>query len=48
MKAELDEIQKVRLGTQELENVLRFKYLGVMQSSDEDPLVPVNHRVAIS
>ncbi len=24
MKAELDEIQKVRLGTQELENVLHF------------------------
>ncbi len=46
-KAEQEELEKVKLGDLELSNVLHFKYLGVMQSSDGDSLVAFNHRIAI-
>ncbi len=46
--AELEEFEKVNLGDAELSNVLHFKYLGVIQSSDGDSLVAVNHRIAIA
>ncbi len=45
-KAEQEELEKVKLGNAELSNVLHFKDLGIMQSSDGDPLVAVNHRIA--
>ncbi len=45
-QAEQEKLDKVRLGNEELRNVLHFEYLGVLQSSDGDPLVPVNHQIA--
>ncbi len=33
---------------QNYQNVLHFKYLGVMQSSDGDPLFAVNHPIVIA
>ncbi len=47
-KAVQEVIEKVKLGDAELEIVLHFKYLGVMQSRDSDPLVAVNHRIAVA
>ncbi len=42
------ELAKVRLEEEEIENVLCFKYLGVMQAGDGDPMAPVKHRVNIA
>ncbi len=44
-KALQKEYEKVKLGDEDLANLLHFKYLGVMQSGNGDPLVPVNRRV---
>ncbi len=44
-KAAQEELNSVRLGEEDLSNTLHFKYLGVMQSGDGDPLAPVNHRI---
>ncbi len=44
-KAAQEQLDNVRLGDEELSNTLQFKYLGVMQSGDGDPLTPVNHRI---
>ncbi len=41
-KAEQEELEEFKLGDVEFANVLHFKYLGVMQSSDDDRK-PSNH-----
>ncbi len=46
--AATEELAKVRLEEEELENDLCFKYFGAMQDGDEDPIVPVNHSVTIA
>ncbi len=46
--AELEEFEKVNLGDARTFKRSHFKYLGVMQSSDGDSLVAVNHRIAIA
>ncbi len=46
-KAAQAQLEKVRLEEKYLKNVLHFKYFGVLQSGDGDPMVPVNHRVTI-
>ncbi len=43
-----EKLEKVRLERRRPTEGLHFKYLGVMQSGDADPMVPVNHRVTIS
>ena len=41
-------LPKVRLAEEDLVNTMAFKYLGVMQSADGDPVVPVHHRLTIA
>ncbi len=47
-EAAQDNLNHARLGDEELLNTLQFKYLGVMQAADGDPLAPVFHRVEIA
>ncbi len=47
-KAAQEELEKVRLEQEDLQKVLHLKYLGIMQSGDGDPIVPVDHRMTIS
>ncbi len=42
------EFENITLGELDLNNVLHFKYLRVMQSGDGDPSVPVNHPFAVA
>ncbi len=46
-KAAQERFERVKIGDEEISNVLHFKYLGVMQSGDGDPLVPVSHRIVL-
>ncbi len=46
-QAEKEELEKVELGNEGLENELHLKYLGVLLSGDGDSPVPVNHGVEI-
>ncbi len=43
-----EELEKVRLGNEELKDVLLFKYLGLLQSGGGETLIPVNHRIEIA
>ncbi len=47
-KAAQDNLNHAKLGEEELSNTLQFKYLGVMQAADGDPLAPVFHLVEIA
>ena len=47
-KAAQERFEQVKIGDEKLTNVLHFKYLGVMQSGDGDPLVPVTHRTMLA
>ncbi len=47
-KATQENLEHVRLGEEDLSNTLHFKYLGVVQSEDGDPLVSVEHRIIIA
>ncbi len=40
-EAAQDNLNHAKLGDEELSNTLQFKYLGVMQAADGDPLAPV-------
>ncbi len=44
-RAEQEELEQVKFRDAELSRVLHFKYLGVMQSSDGDPLLPSTTRL---
>ncbi len=39
-EAAQDNLNHAKLGDEELSNTLQFKYLGVMQAADGDPLAP--------
>ncbi len=43
-----DRLVKEAKNKAKLSNVPHFKYLGVLQSSDGDPFVAMNHRIAIA
>ncbi len=45
-KATQEELENVRLGKEDLPSTFQFKYLGVIQTRDGDPLGPVNYRIA--
>ncbi len=47
-EAAQDNLNHAKLGDEELSNTLQFKYLGVMQAADGDPLAPDFHRVEIA
>ncbi len=47
-EAAQDNLNHAELGDEELSNALQFKYLGVVQAADGDPLAPVFHRVEIA
>ncbi len=47
-EAAQDNLKHAKLGDKELSNTLQFKYLGVMQAADGDPLARVFHRVEIA
>ena len=40
--------QKVKIGNEEIENVLEFEYLGANVPNDGDPEVPITHRCNIA
>ncbi len=47
-EAAQDNLSHAKLTDEELSNTLQFKYLGVMQAADGDPLTSVFHCVEIA